>query len=177
MCKIFRTLVLSVAIMIAFASCKKSDDSPTSAGVGSFSLDGVTYAPSYGYLQQYQNSNSKNEYVVTFSDASSVQGLIDETRQIEMTLVIIPQSGTLDNGTYTGDATHQKNLIEAFVRLGNGVNEVQWTITNTYTGSITINKTNDIYDISYTFLAQKDGTSTGEKTITGSYKGIMTTVQ
>jgi hypothetical protein len=174
--KFFRTLVLTAAIIVAFTSCKK-DDSQDSAGIGSFTVDGITYKPSYGYLVQSRNSQGKNEFLITFSDASSVQGLIDQTNQIEMTLVIIPPSGTLDNGTYTGNATHQQNLIEAFVRLGNDTNDdVQWTITDAYTGSITVTKTDDIYDISYTFLAEKDGTST-VKTITGTFKGALTNVQ
>ena len=158
---------LAMALMVA--SCKKdeksNDSSPSSNG--SFILDSKTYTSNYGYLQHYSNN-----FAITFTDASTVQGLIDQTRKIEMTFVIVPASGTLDNGTYSYDASHTSNLIEAFVRLKEGSDEVQWDCAQT--GSITISKTNSVYDISYIFVAASNGI---QKTITGSFKGSVTTVQ
>jgi hypothetical protein len=133
-----------------------------STGGGSFSLDGITYTIPYGYL-----GHSNNEFWLTFSDASSPQNV--PTAKIEMTFDIISSTGTLDNGTYSYDPNHTTNLIEAFVRLRDGQNEVQWDCVEN--GSITISKTNNVYDISYTFLADNNGT---RKTLTGSFKGTIT---
>ena len=169
-----KIIFVFLLITASFTNCTKTEDTPSSVGVGSFTLNSNNYTTAYGYLSQYTNSTSKKEFSITFSDATSAQNV--GNAKIEMTFVIIPSGGTLANGTYSYDLSHNTNLIEAFVRLREGTNESQWEVSPNGIGYITITKTNDNYVITYSFVAIIQGNSTNEQTITGSYKGKLTSV-
>jgi len=156
----FLTLCVIATAMMA-VSCKKASDpeNTTPTANGSIILDGKTYTVSYGFLV-----HSGSEFIFTFSDAKDVI-----SGNVEATFAIIPPTGTLDNGTYTYNPNHTSNLIEAFLRLKEGQNEAEWLCYQT--GSITISKTGDVYDISFTYIGKYNSV---QKTITGSFKGAVT---
>jgi hypothetical protein len=147
---------------LVISSCKKDDNSPSSSG--SFTIDGTSYNTPYGYIQ-----NSQNSFHINFADASAFGEDYSNLGGIQ----IICTGSTLESKTYTFDSNHTSGLVDAYFEFGGGDTEY----SDPTGGSVTISKNGDIYDITYSInLSYVNNTSIPSgNTITGNFKGILTT--
>lgn len=173
--KTFKSILVLAFVIVASISCDSDDDNDTIGsdnGTGSLSYDGNEYALDKGSLINYGGSGNSFNFDITLGSPSLTLdqfGDFDGTGEVVYFELWTDQQSGLKSGTYNFDASSRSDFTFTIADVGIGCNQ-NGTCTfedAARTGSVTINKNGDSYDLIFNFT-----TNTGEL-ITGNYNGSL----
>lgn len=148
------------------SSCKKestSDNTPT--GTGSFSVNGKSYNTPYGFIDK-----SNGFFDLQFTDVANISPNYKSLAGFQ----ILSSDESLVSKTYPFVFYPNTGLVEGYFDI-NGIGGIRFGNPNS--GSMTISKDGNTYNITYTITVRDSSETTiADKVITGSYKGSLTTL-
>ena len=172
--KILKSILLLAFVACSLISCKDDDDSGSVPGSGtwSFNYDGSTFILDKGSLIDFGGTGNSFNFDITlvssgfsFDEFGDING---SGESVYFELWTDQESG-LKNGTYDYNTSSQTDFTFSIGEVGVGCND-NGTCTfqdSADSGTVTINRSGNNYDISFNIT-----TSTGE-VITASYDGSL----
>lgn len=173
--KTLKSILILAFVACTLFSCDSDDDSGSDVsgnGIGSFTYDGNDFSLNKGSLINYGGSgNSFNFDITLVSPSVSFDqfGDFNGTGDVIYFELWTDQQSGLKSGTYNFDSSSRSDFTFTIADVGVSCNENgNCTFEDAaMSGSVTINRSGNNYDISFNFT-----TNTGE-VITGNYDGSL----